>query len=145
MELDAPIPPSHNGAMTQSATVAAANAAAGTTATAVLQQKAKKRTTNEEPKLPKLHSRLKFTKATIEVQRTRCGMIMANHSKTMFVMAHKICSQTQTLQWFDRTLEDKYDLNLPTQQGKQKLFIPKNIREIKMPLNHSTKVKKDSH
>ena len=93
MELYVPMTTLGNRETAQSATAATADPVV----TVAPSQTAKKKSSDKYPKLSKLHSCLKFIKATIKSQCTRLGTTMVNGLKAILVMEYKICSWRKTL------------------------------------------------
>ena len=96
------------------------------------------------PRPPKLEGVFKFIQPLIETQPERLQNIMACKCKTMLDIEREIRRRVESRAELERDFEDKNDPVPETGKGKIKKFIPKNVREAIMPLNHSKLVKKDS-
>ena len=69
---------------------------------------------------------------------------MAFKSKTMLNIECEIRRQIERQAELEWKFEDKNDHVSETSKGEFEKFIPKNVREAKIPLNHSKPIKKDS-
>ena len=70
---------------------------------------------------------------------------MVCKSKTMLDIEYEIRHQVKSRAELDQEFEDKNDPVLETNKDQMKKLIPKNVREAKIPLNHSKLIKMDRH
>ena len=76
-------------------------------------------------------------------QNEKFNNVMVSKAKTMLDLDRKIRRRLETRARLDETFVDRNDIDPMTGKGKLKKFIPKKVREMKMPLTHTKNVAND--
>ena len=98
----------------------------------------------KKAKPPKLTGIMTIIKPLVASQPDDIQTTMVTTATTMLKTERDIRHRLETRRRLEGTYEDKNDVDPATGKGRQKPFIPGNIRKATMPLNFSDNVQNDS-